>query len=154
MKSFSTRKNALPDYIAAIVIFLFVYTALVKFIDPASFQESLGKSPLLKSYAVFLSLAIPIAETGTALLLLFPATRLLGLYASLLLLIAFTVYVGYMIAFIPSLPCSCGGIIEQLDWRQHLILNISITALTCIAIILKRRRWAEKRVPGTGKPVH
>ena len=146
MKVPTTIKNLLPDYISALLIFLFIYTAASKILNIESFQHSLENSPLLKDYVFFISWFIPSIETSIALLLLFPASRLIGLYASFFLLLAFTGYVAYMIMFIPQLPCSCGGIIQKLSWNQHLVLNIFLTALTALGTKW-RSHWH------TGKPV-
>ncbi|MFI8378863.1 MauE/DoxX family redox-associated membrane protein [Leeuwenhoekiella sp. NPDC079379] len=64
-----------------------------------------------------------------AALLLVSKTRRLGLLGSAVLMSVFTVYIAGMMLFIPELPCSCGGIINDLTWSQHLLFNLVFTAL-------------------------
>ena len=33
-----------------------------------------------------------------------------------------------MFLFTPELSCSCGGVIKQMNWTQHLIFNIFFSA--------------------------
>lgn len=112
------------EIIAALFIFLFIYTALSKFYDFKNFTSVLGQSPLIGKLNLLVAWVLPLAELITALLLFIPRTKLVGLYASLILMIVFTFYIGYMLLFSPHLPCSCGGVIRQLTWKQHLLLNI------------------------------
>lgn len=121
-------------FIASIFIFLFTYTALSKFFDFKNFTNILGQSPLIGKVNILLGWALPLLELMTAVLLFFPKTRLSGLYASLFLMCVFTIYIGYMITFAPHLPCSCGGVIRQLTWKQHLLLNILLVSTAGIGI--------------------
>jgi hypothetical protein len=43
-----------------------------------------------------------------------------------------------MIAFDPELPCSCGGILQSMNWTQHLIFNIFFTLLGLGAIAFEK----------------
>lgn len=123
----------------SLFILLFVYTALSKFHEFNSFKVVLGKSPFIKNKNEILAWCLPIVELIVAGLLFFPTTRRLGLYSSLVLMITFTLYIGYMIAFTPHLPCSCGGVIKQMSWKQHLLFNIFFTALAFIGIVIDSR---------------
>ncbi|MFY7839209.1 MAG: MauE/DoxX family redox-associated membrane protein, partial [Lacibacter sp.] len=64
-----------------------------------------------------------------SLILLMPFTRKLGLLISTSLVATFTFYLAYMIFFTPELPCSCGGILKDLNWTEHLILNIVLLVI-------------------------
>jgi hypothetical protein len=126
--------------IAAIFIFLFTYTALSKFLDFTNFKKVLHQSPLIGNVSDLIAWALPLTELAAAALLFFPRTRLSGLYTSLALMIMFTIYIGYMIAFTPHLPCSCGGVLKQLTWKQHLWFNMLFTMLAAIAIWLTKQK--------------
>lgn len=123
------------DWSAAIYLLVFLYTGINKLWFHQKFQVALMKSDLLAPYAIFLAWAIPLIEIVISILLFFPRTRKTGLIASVSLLAAFTVYIGYMMLFTPDLPCSCGGIISALSWPQHLILNIFLLLLGLISIL-------------------
>lgn len=140
MKLLHPIKNCLPEFISAVLIFLFVYTAISKLIDWRTFHYSLSKSPLIGNLASFVTWMIPITEVGIVMLLSLPTMRLLGMFAAFLLFIVFTLYIGYMILFVPDLPCSCGGIIQQMSWKLHLVFNLFITVIVYAGIYIERQR--------------
>jgi hypothetical protein len=132
------------DIAAGLLIVLFVYTALNKLDDHVFFQAQLKLYPLIGFFAGMLSWAIPVTELFISILLLIPAYKTTGLYAALVLLIAFTVYLLIMIIMTPGLPCSCGGVIETLTWTQHILFNGCFIIITLAAIILSKRKRSER----------
>ncbi|MGN6602451.1 MAG: MauE/DoxX family redox-associated membrane protein [Ginsengibacter sp.] len=133
------KKTFLIDIISGLFILLFVYTATSKLIEHSSFQAVLSRSPLIGSKASILSWALPMLELFTAVLLFFPAIRKFGFISSFILMLVFTSYIIYMILFAKNLPCSCGGVISQMTWTQHLIFNVFFTVLSVIALRLTFR---------------
>jgi hypothetical protein len=129
-------KKWIPDIICGLLVLLFTYAAISKLTDRQHFQEVLAQMLLIKYVAGFISVALPVTELAVCALLCMSGTRKLGLYISLALLIAFTLYIAYMILFEPKLPCNCGGVLEQLSWKQHLVFNIVFIALSATAINL------------------
>lgn len=129
-------KTKVSQLICCLFILLFIYASISKFITFESFQVQLAQSPLLTAYAGIISYAVLIVEIGTALLLTFRKTRLWGLYLSLGLMTAFTVYIYLILNFSDFIPCSCGGILEKLGWTEHLWFNIAFVALAIIGIQL------------------
>jgi putative oxidoreductase len=121
------------EIIAALLIFLFVYTGVSKLNEQNSFRAVLSRSPLIGSTANLLSWLLPILELITAALLLIPFFRKAGLVVSLGLMTIFTGYIAYMIIFTPHLPCSCGGVLKQMTWKQHLWFNVFFTGLSAAA---------------------
>lgn len=134
-----SKWNALLQLIAALFIFLFVYTALSKFMDFKSFKHTLHASPLITNKNVAVAWAIPLAELLVAALLFFPRTKLPGLYGSFGLMALFTLYLGYMLLFTPNRPCVCGGVIKAMSWGQHLVFNIFFTLLALAGIRIQKR---------------
>jgi putative oxidoreductase len=133
------KRGTIIEIIAALFILLFVYTGVSKLMEHTNFTNVLKGSPLVGSFAGVVAWALPITELIVALLLIFPKTRLKGLYASAILMSMFTIYLAYMIAFTPKLPCSCGGVLKELTWKQHLVFNIFFTLLAIWGIMLSRR---------------
>ena len=121
-------------FISIVLIFLFAYTAGSKLIDSKGFIAVLSQVPLIGRGAGVVAILLPLAELLIALLLIFERTRLLGLWASLVLLVLFTVYLGYMVLFVAHLPCSCGGVVSRMSWRQHVVFNSGLIVLTMIGI--------------------
>src|SRR5665648_765640 len=103
---------------------LFVYAAISKLLDFENFRVQLAESPLLSAYAGLIAPAVISLELLLVLLLSFKTTRLTGLYGSFFLMIAFTVYIYLILNYSDFVPCSCGGIIEKLGWREHIVFNI------------------------------
>ncbi|TWI77931.1 methylamine utilization protein MauE [Lacibacter cauensis] len=135
----STGRTLYVEFVIALFIFLFVYTGINKLYTIQEFRAVLSKSPLLSFTASYLSLILPVFELLVSLLLLLPHTRTLGLFLSTMLMALFTAYIGYMILFTPKLPCSCGGILKDLNWSQHLLLNFALLLMSIPAWLLSKK---------------
>lgn len=127
------------EMISALLIVLFVYTGMSKFLQLAAFQENLRHFPVAGLYAAPVARLLPAAELATALLLAIPNTKEWGLTAALLMLGFFTFYTIYLLLFVPHLPCSCGGMLEYLTWKQHLLFNSLFSCLSAIGLLLYRK---------------
>ncbi|TDO19378.1 methylamine utilization protein MauE [Pedobacter duraquae] len=126
------------DAISYLFVLLFVYTAVSKFMTIGTFQKVLGHYPLLSGYTVFVSYAVPIIELIAALLLIIPRTKIVGMVGSLILMIGFLLYILFMMYSLgPSLPCSCGGIISKLSWKEHIWFNTILIILAGFALRIR-----------------
>lgn len=134
-----TRK-VFVGIVSLLLIVLFVYAAWAKLADYSNFQFGLSESPFIARFSGILAWAVPGVEIVISLLLLFPFTRLIGLYASFLLMLAFTVYIAVMLLSGLEIPCSCGGILEDMSWEAHLVFNFVYVILSAAAIMVERRR--------------
>jgi putative oxidoreductase len=116
------------------LLLLYAYTGLHKLFEQSLFQRTLSK--VLSGYngAATLAWLIPSLELVVVLLLFFEQTRKSGLYASLLLLVLFTSYLVYMVLFVADLPCSCGGVLNKMSWKQHIFFNLFFIAINLFAI--------------------
>lgn len=140
MKSYSTKfKEVVVEIISVLLILLFVYSALSKVLEFQNFQAQLGQSPLLSAYTGFISYAVLIVEFTIALLLAFSKTRFIGLLSSFLLMVMFTAYIIVILNYSSFVPCSCGGILEKLGWKEHLIFNVVFTILAATACLICTR---------------
>src|SRR5258706_1617882 len=101
--------HKLTEIIASLFILLFIYTAVSKLADQTAFRLALHRSPIIAAYAGLVAWALPAVEIIIASLLFIPSARIYGLYASFIIMIVFTTYIGATIFFDPNLPCSCGG---------------------------------------------
>ncbi len=128
------RKSA--AYISYFFILLFCYAAFSKCYDFEDFQVQIAQSPLLSAYAGFVSYAVIVAELLIVILLFVPRTRMAGLYASLAIMVAFTGYIYLILNYSDFIPCSCGGILEKMDWTEHLIFNIACVIIAGAGILL------------------
>jgi len=48
---------------------------------------------------------------------------------------AFTVYIFLILNYSPFVPCSCGGVLEDLGWWEHLWFNGVVCLVTVFIII-------------------
>nr|WP_225869555.1 MauE/DoxX family redox-associated membrane protein [Pedobacter psychroterrae] len=99
----------------------------------------MSKSPIITDFASILAWMIPSLEIVISIMLFAGWMRLLGLYASLALMSLFTAYIYAILKFSDTVPCSCGGILEKMGWKEHLIFNIVFVVLAIIGIVLKTK---------------
>ncbi len=130
------------EAVTAIFIILWIYTGISKLIDWRSVSLQMMTNPIFKGMPKLATFGGPVLELCLAILLVFKRTRLLGFYLSFVLMSFFTFYVSYLMIYLPTLPCSCGGVISSLNWTQHLVMNILLTIISVSAIILYRKRKA------------
>jgi thiol-disulfide isomerase/thioredoxin len=133
------KKDLLVDIISYFFILLFLYTGVTKLMEIHLFKEQLLSSPLLGSMAGIITWALPIGELLLVITLFIPAYRLRALYATLILMTFFTVYVTIILFMDNQLSCSCGGIIEELSPKQHVLFNGVCVVLSAIAIAICKR---------------
>jgi putative oxidoreductase len=135
------RRQVLLEAISALLILLFLYASLSKFLDFRTFTADMNNQPLPNAWTPFLIWFIPCTEIAAALALIFESTRLLGFYASLALMGLFTIYtIIILLHFFAYVPCSCGGVIKHLTWSQHLVLNLFFLGLSISGVLIQRNK--------------
>lgn len=134
-------KSIISNIISGLFILLFTYTALSKLAGYARFRFVLSMAPLMHHYAGWIAAIIPVAELAIAALIFIPATAKKGMMAGVSLLVVFTGYLVYMVLTEPNLPCSCGGVIQQLSWQQHIAFNIFFIAAGLAGIYMQNKEW-------------
>jgi putative oxidoreductase len=139
------KKATVTQLICALLVLLYVYTAVSKLADFAEFARQMRGQPLPLPVREVLVRTLPAGELLVAACLLLPRLRTAGLWLSAGLLVAFTVYVLLALAgAFPRVPCSCGGVLRSLGWRNHLYFNLVFLLLNGAALWLdaKERRSA------------
>lgn len=130
------KKDIALKIICTLLVFLFVYASVSKLANWTTFVSDMNNQPFPAFVKPILVWAVPLAELAIVTLLIFDTTRLPGLYASLLLMVAFTFYTGVVLMhFFKYIPCSCGGIIKNLSWQQHLVFNLFFALISLIGIL-------------------
>ena len=132
------KRSTIIEIIAIWFVILFLYTGISKLMEFSVFREQIGQSPVLKPFAAWIAWILPLSEFVVALLLFIPRTRSKGLNGSLALMILFTGYIVAILLLDDHVPCSCGGIIELLSWKGHLVFNGICIGLAGTAIYLQR----------------
>lgn len=124
MKGLKFIQKHFEKIISILLALLFIYAGASKMLDFENFQVQLAQSPLLSAYAGMISYMIIAIEFIVAIALCMNSSRLIGLYASLGLMAGFTIYIYLILNYSDFIPCSCGGILEKLGWKEHMVFNI------------------------------
>lgn len=130
------KKNIPTALISTLLILLWIYAAVSKLLDYSNFHVQLLDSPYTTRWANMLVWLLPISEIAIAVLLLRRTTRLLGMYSSFFLMLAFTVYIYILLHFGTYQACSCGGIIAQLSIKNHFWFNTAFMLLAGVGVYL------------------
>lgn len=133
------KKTTIIEIIVLLYTILFLYTGISKLMEYGLFKEQLEASPILAPAATLVARGLPMVEFLLVALLVVPRWRLKGLYASTALMIAFTIYVIGIMIFNDQLPCTCGGIISQLSWGQHIVFNSAFIVMGMAGVILEKK---------------
>jgi uncharacterized membrane protein YphA (DoxX/SURF4 family) len=150
-----TKKAITLEIITSLLMLLFIYAGLSKLLDFQTFKVELGKSPLLTAFAGGVALFIPTIEIIIAGILAIPRWRWIGLYAAYSLMLMFTAYIIAILKFSDYIPCSCGGILQNMSWNTHLVFNVVfvLLALTGIMLCDAPHSFAAIKTRGSRKPI-
>lgn len=133
-----TKKKVL-DVICLLLITLWIYTSINKLMEYEQSQSQLAAQAMIGEYAGLLVWLLPALEILAAVLLVVRLTRKAGMLLSFLLMLLFTGYVGLVVAGLwENIPCSCGGVLNQLGWKEHLVFNLFFTLLAGMGIYLMK----------------
>lgn len=125
--------------LSSLLILVWIYTGLEKLIRFEQSRKAFHNQTFPAELAEILSYSVPIAELLLALLLLFSITRWWGYLGSILLLTVFLTYVGLIwVGAFPRVPCNCAGIIENLGWGAHFILNMVLIGAAVLGLRLEK----------------
>jgi hypothetical protein len=129
---------------AFLFMLLFFYTAISKLVGYSKFKVQIGQSPLLTGFGEWLPGVVIAVELGVGFLLMFSRYRLIGFFGAYCLMVMFTVYVIAILHFSPFVPCSCGGVLEVLGWREHLVFNGTFAGIALWGIVWERQAHANR----------
>lgn len=145
------KTNPYILFVTTVLIALFFFTGIEKVWYHASFVISLGRQPLPGWMKELLEVGLPAAELIVVALLVFSRTRLLGLWAAALMMLAFAGYTLHA-ASAPHgyVPCACGKIFNTLSWGQHFWVNMGFAALAGVGMVLQYRNGINNTEAGDG----
>ena len=146
-------KKVILEIIIALLIVMFLHTGISKFLDFEGFIHDLENQPFPDRFTPYLAWGLPTIEITIVILLCSDRTRLVGLYASLILMTIFTIYTAMVLLnFFEYVPCSCGGVVSYLSWPQHLFFNLFFVVITFIALLYKDKIVNRKLETFSGQP--
>lgn len=135
--------------IALLYILLFTYAAVSKLLDYEDFSIKIGQSPLLSAFAGYIAIGVPLIELIIVVMLCIPSLRITALFTSFCLMIMFTVYIYIILNYSSYIPCSCGGVLQDLGWTEHLIFNVAFIILALLALLIGSSddNWLSRQKP-------
>ncbi len=134
------KRKIVIEILSSLLILLFVYTSVSKWLDFQTFTGQMNNQPLPNWMTPALVWTLPSVEIIISGLLMFDRTQLIGFRASLVIMLLFTLYtLLVLLKTFGRVPCSCGGVIENLTWNQHLVFNLFFVGVALAGIILKRK---------------
>jgi hypothetical protein len=140
------KKTTIIESIVVLYVILFLYTGISKLMEYSVFKQQLADSPILAPVSKPIALGLPWLEFLITVLLVIPKWRLKGLYSTLILMTLFTIYIIAILLFSTNIPCSCGGILAELSWKQHVIFNCIFIALSVLGINLQKRNIRDHKI--------
>lgn len=145
------KSQWLYEMFTYLLALLFFFTALSKLFDFRHFVREINNQVFPKQLTSILIIALPAIELITTFLLLRVKYRIGGLWLSLVLMTAFTIYVALVtFHFFPRVPCACAGVFKHMSWPGHLIFNIVFTLIAAAGIWLQKT--IKKTFTGVTKP--
>lgn len=126
-----------------LLVLLFAYTGSSKLLAHELFLNQLSQIAFLKKIASPVSVILPLLEIGSGILMTFDKTKILGFWIASLLMTGFTIYIAGMLILKSSLPCTCGGVIASMTWKQHLIFNLFFMLLAWVGLYNHNRKSYE-----------
>lgn len=146
------KKETIITLTVGLTILLFMYTAVSKLFSYKIFvfQMQLAPLPLMATVAPYLGWIVPMVELILVILLFLNRTRFWGMICSLLLMLSFEFYIGWMKVVAMQtgidLPCTCGGIISNMGWTTHLLFNAVFIFLLGLSIYYERAKRKLKAI--------
>lgn len=138
------KRKLIVEVIAFLLMLLFLFASVSKWLAFKTFVGDINNQPFPNWLTPWITYLLPPIEVSITLALMFERTRTAGLYASLILMSAFSAYsAAVLLKFFDYIPCSCGGIIKNLTWSENLILNLFFVAISVAGIILRKDRFSK-----------
>lgn len=134
-------KHIIATSIGIFLIIFWLFVGLEKAWGWQNFRISLQQQPLPEWSIGVLFWLVPLIEIVTGILLAFQNRKLqrLGYWGSILLLTAFSIFIGLGVAgFYEKRPCTCSSIFNEMSWEGHLVVNIVLLGISITGLRLSR----------------
>lgn len=128
-------KKKVYEIIKITIALVFIYAGFYKLSDIQLFMSQLRESPLIPKITInTLSYLIPIFHLIIGIIIIFLKGNKTFLWLSLGLLIFYTIYLLALYNLFNPPPCSCGGILPNIDYIGQIIFNTVFIMLTSVVI--------------------
>lgn len=137
---FQYIKLKIKEFFVPIIIFvdftIYFFSGVDKSLNFEKFVIQFARSPFAPSvFLIEFSILIIIIEIILCIMLFIDKLNKWALFGFFILSFLFTTYIFLMLIYSPQLPCSCGGLVDFLSWKQHLILNLFLTIMSFLAFM-------------------
>lgn len=131
---YNRKETPLANLLYYFILLFLSYTSLNKIMNLDSFQMNLMKTGLFQeSAASELSLLVITSEFLVILLLLF--NKKAGTAVVTMMITVFTVYIFFLQTNGLYEVCGCGGVLNGLEFKYHLLINLSLITASCYCFI-------------------
>lgn len=146
MKRNLLKPGTYIQLISCLLILLWVYAAMSKLLSFERSRMQMMNQVFPAAMNRILLWAVPITELFITGLLLFSRSRKTGLVLSIILLSLFSGYILLvMLNIFNRIPCSCGGIISELSWGQHLVFNLVFLGSALVGLVFYHKKGGRMR---------
>lgn len=140
------KSELIIKLLCTLIALMFFYAAVSKLMDYDRSRSEMMAQIFPRSIADILVWLVPSVELIITVLLLYNPTRLKGLFASIMLLACFSVYIVVSMSGVSGkIPCGCGGILRHMGYWTHLVFNIVFIVLAMIGVMLEKN-WIINRI--------
>lgn len=136
-------KHIIAYCISIFLIIFWLFVGLEKAWSWQNFRISLQQQPLPDWSMGILFWLVPLIEIVTGIMLTFQNRKFqrLGYWGSILLLTAFTIFIGLGVAGVyEKRPCTCASIFNEMSWEWHLVVNIVLLIISIIGLLQLRAK--------------
>jgi putative oxidoreductase len=138
------KRKMIVEVIAFLLMLLFLFASVSKWLAFRTFTNDINNQPFPNGLTPWIIYSVPPLQVAITLSLMFERTRTFGFYASLILMSVYSLYTSaVLLNLFDYVPCSCGGIIRNLSWSRHLILDLFFVAISIAGILLRRNRFSK-----------
>jgi len=130
-------KKITINIIAVLLIVLFTHAGLIKLLDYSTFSNQLAQYPLLSPFAGFIAWFFPVMELVIAALLIKPRTYFLGFSLSLVVMVAISSYIIFLLNAHYTVPCACEGLLGFTSWPAQLKFNMIFVLIALAGFLLQ-----------------
>lgn len=138
-KQIGISETSASYILAAAIAIMFFYAVINKLSDFETSKQEMMNQVFPAPIAFQLAWAIPSVELIITCLLIFKSTQFIGFVASAITMAVFSLYIAVtMSGVFGRIPCSCGGILKNMDYGTHLIFNLLFLMMAFAGIAIKQ----------------
>ena len=130
----------LYNIIVIVLLAFWLYVLIEQLTNLEGFKTGISRQPLPVFLILVTIYLLPVLELFIIISLMFIKLHKIGLFLSVILMTAFTIYVGTAILGLwNQVPCTCGSVIKGISWKQHFFFNLFFLVLSVLGYYFKTK---------------